>query len=121
MRDAASRFVWWVWWLWWTCSGRNLCLSQKLSEAWNDTTHDIHHHDMRDMTVIGRSREHPTNLHQTHQTDRQPAATLATFREIIRTVVDGRHGCTRRAVPPGPICMRGSAAHDSANVEVRHA
>ena len=121
MRDADSRAVWWVWWVWWTCSGRNLCLSRKLSAAWDDTTHDIHHHDMRDMTVMGRSREHPTNLHQTHQTFRHPAARTVTFRENIRTVVNGRHTRTRRTVPPGPIRMWGSAAHDPASVEACHA
>src|SRR5688572_24362292 len=87
MRDADSQLVWWVWWVWWTCSGRNLCLSPKVSETWKDVTPDRHNHNItaHEMTVYRSRRNQPTNLHQTHQTDRRRAARTATVREDIRT------------------------------------
>ena len=121
MRDADSQLVWWVWWVWWTCSGRNLCLSPKVSATWNDMTPDRRHATTHEMTVYRSGRKHPTNLHQTHQMDRQRTARTVTLRENIRTVVNSRHIASHRAVPPGPICMWGSAAHDLASVELRHA
>ena len=86
MRDEDSQFIWWVWWVWWMCSGPYLCLSQKLSAAWNTVTRDSHHHDTRDMTVTGGCRKHPTNIHQTHQTDCQCPVRIGTAADSFRTI-----------------------------------
>lgn len=122
MRDVHSRSVWWVWWIWWICSGQILCMSQKLSATWNTATHDtMHQVMMHDMTVyrIGLKQTH--HIHHTHQTNRQRTGTGGTACENFRTVVSRRDRqiASRRAVPPGPICMWGSAAHKPASVRGR--
>ena len=63
-----------------------------------------------DVTHTGSGRDHPTQPTHPNQTDRQRAAGLGMARNNIRTVV------SRRVVPFGPICMRGSTAHDPASV-----
>ena len=124
MRDVDSRSVRWVWWVWWICPGPNLCLSPKVSVAWNAMTRDTTHHTiMREVTVYESGLKQPTNIHQTHQTNCKPMATGGTARENFRTVVSGRKRQTggHRAVPPAPIRMRGGSAHGLASVGAAYA
>ena len=122
MRDVHSRSVWWVWWLWWISPGRYLCLSPEVSATWKVATRDAMHHAMsHDVTVYRSGRKQPTNLHQTHQTNRRRTGTNGTVRENFRTVVTSRNRriAGRRAGPPGPIRMWGRAAHKPASVRGR--
>lgn len=111
MRNNDYQLNWCVWCVWWMCSGRYLCLSQKLSATWRIPTSDILQLTSHVLTSMGIRGKQIHYIHQTHQTDWQPFVADRTDMKIIRNFENGR-----AAVPPGHICMWGSTAHKPASV-----